>query len=201
MIQKTTAPTEAQALHHSKTPAATNGTLAIEKEPRPPVAALERLPFAEVLWRSPEADSTGVSLARSAASERAKPFSSKDALDEERARDTTGEPVEAAPPMSALAPSTSAQSAARPELDSAPLGELFARLVTATQLTDGARRATLRMELGTRAQGSAIVVTAEGSSVEIELSGDEGLDAARLEDKVTSALARRGIRVERFTVR
>lgn len=199
MIQKTAAPTEAQTPRTSKTAAVPNGTHAMGKEARPPAAPLERLPFAEVLWRSPEAESTRASLARSAASERAKPFSSKDALDEERGHELTGE----SPALShgPLAPSIALQGATRPDAESAPLGELFARLVTATQLTDGARRATLRMELGTRAQGSAVVVTAEGASVEIELSGDEGLDAARLEEKVTSALARRGIRVERFTVR
>lgn len=92
-----------------------------------------------------------------------------------------------------------------------PMAELFARFVSRAALGGDARRASMRLELGTMKRVSPapagdreplgeLLITASGDEVEIGGVAPAGVDAARLEARVRSRLAARGVRVTRFEV-
>jgi hypothetical protein len=94
-----------------------------------------------------------------------------------------------------------AAHASAPAAECAPVGELFAQLVTRAAVGGDAHRASMRLELGGRVAGRGrLTVHAEGDEVEIELTAPPGVDAAALEASVTRRLASKGLRVTRFDV-
>lgn len=82
------------------------------------------------------------------------------------------------------------------------VGDLFAQLVRRAAIGGDARRASIRLELGGRVvDRGEVVVHADGDEVEIEVTAPAGVDAARLEARVSQRLAGKGLKVTRFDFR